>query len=136
MSDCLFCRIVSGEIGSRQVYADEHAIAFLDIAPFHQGHTLVIPRRHVDDVLSDADVLKEIAPAISHVAELLVRRLGADGMNVFTSAGSVAGQEVFHLHVHLIPRYENRPGLRALFTKDDTPVDLDEVLAKLVSRPT
>lgn len=131
MSDCLFCRIVTGEIPSRRVYSDEHAVAFLDIAPFHPGHTLVIPRRHVSDLLSDADVLTEIAPAISNVAALLVERLGAEGMNVFSSAGSVAGQEVFHLHVHLVPRYAERPGLRSLFVRSDSPVDLDEIQAKL-----
>ncbi len=131
MDDCLFCRIVSGEIGSHQVYADDHAVAFLDIAPFHAGHTLVVPRRHVADVLSDPDVLTQIAPAISTVAALLTERLGADGMNVFTSAGSVAGQEIFHLHVHLIPRYADKPGLRALFDRDESQLGVDSVKAKL-----
>lgn len=131
MDDCLFCRIVSGEIGSHQVYADDHAVAFLDIAPFHEGHTLVVPRRHVDDVVSDPDVLTEIAPAISRVAAMLTERLGADGMNVFTSAGSVAGQEIFHLHVHLVPRYAKQPGLRALFSRDEDQPEVEQVRAKL-----
>lgn len=118
MNDCLFCKIVAGEIPSREVYSDEHAYAFLDIAPFKTGHTLVIPRRHVTDVLADPDALTEIAPAIATTARLLVDRLGADGLNVFSSAGEVAGQEVFHLHVHLVPRYADAPGLRRLFERD------------------
>ncbi|MCW5954879.1 MAG: HIT domain-containing protein, partial [Propionibacteriaceae bacterium] len=74
--ECLFCRIVAGEIPARQIYADDHAIAFLDINPWHPGHTLVIPRRHTEDLLSDATVLAEIAPAVSATAALLTGRLG------------------------------------------------------------
>lgn len=132
--DCLFCKIVAGEIPSKQVYADEHAIAFLDIAPFHRGHTLVVPRRHVDDVLADPPALTEIAPAVEATSRLLVDRLEADGMNVFTSAGAVAGQEIFHLHVHLVPRYAAAPGLRGLFQRDDAAAgDLDAVHARLTT---
>ncbi|HRA76252.1 MAG TPA: HIT domain-containing protein, partial [Propionicimonas sp.] len=69
--DCLFCRIVAGEIPSRQVYADDTAIAFLDINPWHVGHTLVVPRRHVDDLLDDPAAFAEIAPAVSATARLL-----------------------------------------------------------------
>ncbi|GAB3713422.1 HIT family protein [Mariniluteicoccus flavus] len=130
--DCLFCSIVAGDIPSKQVYADDHAVAFLDIAPFHRGHTLVIPRRHVDDVLADPPALTEVAPAIEATSRLLVERLDADGMNVFSSAGKVAGQEVFHLHVHLVPRYAKAPGLRGLFQRDEAAADdLDAVHALL-----
>lgn len=104
MADCIFCAIVAGDIPSRQVYADSNAVAFLDVAPFTDGHTLVVPRRHVDDLLADPSVLSELAPAISATATLLIDRLGADGLNLFQSSGAAAGQEVFHLHVHLVPR--------------------------------
>ena len=67
MSDCLFCRIVEGEIPSKRIYEDETAVAFLDINPWQQGHALVIPRRHVKDVLEDPAALAEIAPAIGTV---------------------------------------------------------------------
>lgn len=116
--DCLFCKIVAGEVPSRQVHADENAIAFLDISPFQRGHTLVVPRRHVDDFVADPSSLSEIVPAIEATSALLTSRLGCDGMNLFSSATEVAGQEIFHLHVHLVPRYAERPGLRALFDKD------------------
>ena len=127
---CLFCSLVAGDIPSRQVYADEHAIAFLDIGPWKRGHTLVIPRRHVDDVLDPDEALSEIAPAISATARLLTEKLGADGLNLLSSAGATAGQEVFHLHVHLVPRYAGDPGLRRLFDRDPS-IDLDEVYAAI-----
>lgn len=131
--DCLFCAIVSGEIGSHQVYADEHAIAFLDINPFTRGHTLVIPRRHVASVIEDDGALAEIAPAISTTSQLLVESLGADGLNLLSNAGAVSGQEVFHLHVHLVPRYRDRPGLGRLFDREPAH-DLAAVRAQVLSR--
>ena len=129
---CLFCRIVAGEIPARQVYADDHAIAFLDNNPWHPGHTLVIPRRHTEDLLSDAAALAEIAPAVSRTAALLTERLGADGLNLLSNAGAVAGQEVFHLHLHLVPRYAERPGLRELTVRQPG-IDLDEVYRRLTA---
>lgn len=126
--DCLFCKIIAGDIPSRQVYADEHAIAFLDIGPWHRGHSLVIPRAHVADLVSGAPTLASIAPAIEATARLLVDRLDADGLNLLSSADAVAGQEVFHLHVHLIPRYAAAPGLRHLIgPKETSEAELDEV---------
>jgi histidine triad (HIT) family protein len=131
VSDCLFCGIVEGRIPSRRVYEDEHAVAFLDITPWHRGHSLVVPRRHVADLLTGEPALAEIAPAVDTVSRLLVDRLGADGLNLLSSAGSVAGQEVFHLHVHLIPRYADRPGLVGLLPREGSADDLDEVLDRL-----
>ncbi len=129
---CLFCSIVAGDIPARRIYEDDKAIAFLDINPWKRGHTLVIPRRHVDDLLSADEALTEIAPAVTATARLLTERLGADGMNLLSNAGAVAGQEVFHLHLHLVPRYADDPGMRALFDRDTT-IDLDEVQAALTS---
>ncbi len=132
--DSLFCRIVAGEIGSRQVYADEHAVAFLDVAPWQRGHTLVVPREHVPDLLTEPPQLATIGPAIDATARLLVDRLAAVGLNLLSSAKAVAGQEVFHLHVHLVPRYADRPGLSGLLGRDrgdDT--DLDAVHAQITA---
>lgn len=126
-SDCLFCRIASGALPSRRVDEDEHAFAFLDVSPFQRGHTLVVPKRHVASVLDDGGGLAEIAPLVELVSRRLVDRLGADGLNLLSSAGPVAGQEVFHLHVHLVPRYASAPGLRGLFAAkagaDDAELD-------------
>jgi histidine triad (HIT) family protein len=112
--NCLFCKIISGELPSRRIYSDDRAVAFLDIGAWHRGHALVVPKRHVPDMITGPGTLPEIAPAIDAVARLLMDRLGADGINVLLSTGEVAGQEVFHLHVHVIPRYADEPGLSRL----------------------
>jgi histidine triad (HIT) family protein len=112
--NCLFCKIVSGELPSRRIYEDDRAVAFLDIGAWHRGHALVVPKRHVPDMMTGPGTLPEIAPAIDAVARLLMDRLGADGLNLLSSTGQVAGQEVFHLHVHVVPRYADEPGLGRL----------------------
>ena len=136
MSDCIFCKIISGAIQSRRVYEDDHAYAFLDVAPWHRGHSLVVPRRHVPDMITAEPALTEIAPAIEAVARLLVERLDADGVNLVSSSGAVAGQEVFHLHVHVVPRYAEEPGLRLLVNPAGTPDgELDAVHRRITERP-
>ncbi|HBX82029.1 MAG: HIT domain-containing protein [Propionibacteriaceae bacterium] len=129
---CLFCSIVAGEIPSKLVYEDDAALAFLDINPWHAGHTLVIPKEHVETVLEDSSILAEIAPAIVATAALLTAKLGADGMNVLSNAGGVSGQEVFHAHVHLIPRYANLPGIAGMSMREDG-IDLNEIHARIVN---
>ena len=129
--ECLFCRIVAGEIPSKRVFEDEHAIAFLDLDPFKTGHTLVVPKVHVTDALEDAAVLARIAPAITATGRLLVERLGASGLNILSNIGADAGQSVFHLHVHLVPRYADDAGMGALLTRAASG-DLDEVHARIV----
>ena len=114
MTDCIFCKSLAGAIPSRAVYSDDDAYAFLDVGPWHRGHSLVVPRRHVPDVMTGDSALTEIAPAVETVARLLVERLGADGVNLLSSSGTAAGQEVFHLHLHVVPRYAAEPGLGRL----------------------
>ena len=129
MSECLFCRIMTGEVPSKEVYADDKAYAFLDIEPWQEGHTLVVPRRHVDHALVDADVLAELAPAVLAVSALLRERLGATGFNVLTNVGADSGQEVFHAHIHVLPRHASAPGIRNIRGHIDR--HLDEVHAAL-----
>jgi histidine triad (HIT) family protein len=136
MTDCIFCKIISGDIPSRQVYSDDHAYAFLDLRPWHRGHALVVPRRHVPDLVADDPALTEIAPAIETVARVLVERLGADGVNLVSSSGAAAGQEVFHLHVHVGPRYADEPGLGRLVNPGPASEDeLDTVHRQITERP-
>ena len=127
--DCLFCSIVAGEIPAKKVYEDEVAFAFLDISPWQEGHTLVVPKRHSQDALADDQVLAEIAPAVARVGRLLQDRLGAQACNLVSNAGAVAGQEVFHTHVHVLPRYAASPGIENL--KVPVSTDLDSVYARL-----
>lgn len=130
MSDCLFCRIIAGEIPSRQVYADDKAFAFLDVDPWQEGHTLVVPRRHVEHALVDSHVLAEVAPAVRAVGSMLSDRLGATGFNVLTNVGPDSGQAVFHAHVHVLPRHADAPGIANMRGKIRR--DLDEVHTLLI----
>lgn len=104
---CIFCSIVAGDLPASVVAADEGAVAFLDINPLTTGHTLVIPRRHVSDVLTADGATAEVSALLESTARLLVERLGADGINVFQASRAPAGQTVFHLHFHLLPRWTN-----------------------------
>jgi histidine triad (HIT) family protein len=108
--DCIFCAIAAGEAPATIVAEDERTVAFMDISPATDGHLLVIPRAHYEDVLviDDADL-----DATMHAARAMARRvkdrLGADGVNLLNSCGRVAWQTVFHFHVHVIPRYDDDP---------------------------
>jgi histidine triad (HIT) family protein len=106
-ADCIFCKIVAGELPSTIVDEDERTISFMDIAPATRGHALVIPREHAPDLLSvDAGDLAAVGLAAQRLARRAKERLGADGVNLLNSCGAVAFQTVFHFHVHVIPRYE------------------------------
>lgn len=131
--DCLFCAIVAGDIPARRIYEDEVAIAFLDIHPWQEGHTLVVPRRHTVDALVDDEALAEIAPAVARVGRLLKERLGAQACNILSNAGPVSGQEVLHTHVHVLPRYADNPGIAGMRGPVDS--DLDAVEERLRRAP-
>ena len=108
--DCLFCKIVAGEIPSQRVDEDEHTVAFMDINPGTRGHALVVPRRHAANLLEiDPDELAATALAAQRLAQRVVQRLDADGVNLINSCGRAAWQTVFHLHIHVIPRYIDDP---------------------------
>jgi len=108
--DCIFCKIIAGELPSTIVDEDDRTIAFMDINPATPGHALVIPRRHTPDLLSiDPDELAAVASAAKRLAARAMQRLGADGVNVINSCGAAAWQTVFHFHLHVIPRYADDP---------------------------
>src|ERR1700746_4121132 len=109
MSDpnCLFCKIVAGEIPSQRVDEDERTVAFMDINPATRGHALVIPRAHSVNLLEiDAEDLSATVAAAQRLARSALERFGADGVNLINSCGAAAWQTVFHFHIHVIPRYD------------------------------
>src|ERR1700722_1848878 len=108
--DCIFCKILAGDLPALIVDEDERTIAFMDIAPATRGHALVIPRAHSTDLLSiePAD-LAAVALAAQRLATRAKVRLGADGVTLLNACGRAAWQTVFHFHVHVIPRYEDDP---------------------------
>jgi histidine triad (HIT) family protein len=108
--DCIFCKIVAGEMPAEVVQEDEHTVAFMDINPWTRGHALVIPRNHSKDLLEIADEdLAHTASAAKRLAARMTERLDADGVNLLNACGPAAWQTVFHFHIHVIPRYEDDP---------------------------
>jgi histidine triad (HIT) family protein len=108
--DCLFCQIIAGELPSQRVDEDERTVAFMDINPATRGHVLVVPKAHAADVLEiDSEDLAATVIAAQRLARKVTERLGADGVNLLNSCGSAAWQTVFHLHIHVIPRYADDP---------------------------
>jgi histidine triad (HIT) family protein len=108
--DCIFCKILAGELPATIVDEDERTVSFMDINPATRGHVLVIPRAHSEDLMSiDPDDLCAVAVASQRQAARAKERLRADGVNLVNSCGSVAWQTVFHFHVHVIPRYSGDP---------------------------
>ena len=108
--DCIFCKIIAGELPATIVDEDERTIAFMDIAPATRGHALVVPRAHAPDLLSiPAEDLSATAVASQRLAARMKERLDADGVNLLNACGSAAWQTVFHFHVHVIPRYADDP---------------------------
>jgi histidine triad (HIT) family protein len=108
--ECLFCKIVSGELPSTVVDEDERTVAIMDINPATRGHALVLPREHCRDLLEvDAQDLSAVATAAQRLARRVEQELRADGVNLINSCGQAAWQTVFHFHVHVIPRYEGDP---------------------------
>ncbi len=133
MPDCLFCRIVRGEIPARVVREDERTVAFLDIAPATRGHLLVIPRAHAVDLTEIAPVdLTACVLAAQDLGRRVLDRLGADGVNLIQSNRAAAWQSVFHFHLHVIPRYVGdglQPPWRDIGLADDEAVELVRLLS-------
>jgi len=108
--DCIFCKIIAGELPAEVVDQDDHTVAFMDINPWTRGHALVIPRNHSRNLfeISDED-LAHVAATAKRLAQRMRERLGCHGINLLNSSESAAWQTVFHFHMHVIPRYEDDP---------------------------
>ena len=131
--DCIFCKIIKGEIPANKVYEDKEFLAFLDIKPISQGHTLVIPKVHCKNLLSfpkseETDLLE----FIKKVAAAVVKATNADGFNLGMNNGKAAGQVIHHAHFHIIPRFNN-DGLHNWPNKDTSKEELEQVQKKIVS---
>jgi histidine triad (HIT) family protein len=125
--DCLFCKIVAGELPATIVAEDERTVSFMDINPATRGHALVVPREHATDLLAVGEEdLSACAAAAKRLAARAKDALGADGVNLLNSCGAAAWQTVFHFHVHVIPRYRDDP-LRLPWVPG--PGDADEIAA-------
>ena len=116
MTDCIFCKIIAGEIPASKVYEDDQVLAFLDISQVTPGHTLVIPKQHSRNLLEmEADSVSQLFARVLDIARKVMKATGAKGMNILNNSEEIAGQTVFHTHVHLAPRYEETDGLKITF---------------------
>ncbi len=108
--DCIFCKIVAGDLPAHKVQEDEHTIAFMDLNPWTRGHALVVPRRHSRNLyeVEDED-LEHAAVAAKRLAVTMRDRLRCDGVNLLNCCEAAAWQTVFHTHIHVIPRYDGDP---------------------------
>ena len=105
MNDCLFCKIINGEIPATKVYEDDNVLAFLDIHPVNLGHTLIVPKIHSDGLLdADDKVLEQMIVVTKKVAAAILRGLGYEAFNLEQNNGKIAGQVIPHLHWHIVPR--------------------------------
>ena len=107
MDDCVFCRIISGELPSMKVYEDDDTIAFMDIAADVDGHIVDAPKKHVVSILDcDCKTLESLIGTVKKLSDHLTGNCGYDGVNILNASGKSAGQSVPHFHMHLIPRKE------------------------------
>ena len=108
MDSCIFCKIVDGQIPSTTIFEDENVKVILDIAPAAKGHAILLVKQHVANVFElDSEIAGKVFSVVPKVASALKEELGCDGMNILQNNGAVAGQTVFHLHIHFIPRWKN-----------------------------
>jgi len=129
--DCIFCKIINGNLPLRKIYEDEYTLAFLDIAEDVDGHTLVIPKKHVVNILDcDNETLGRLMNAVKLISNHYVENCGYDGVNLLNASGEEAQQTVFHFHIHIIPRKSN-DGINAWPRFGGARASLDEMLQKL-----
>jgi len=134
-NDCIFCKIVRGEIPSHKVYEDDDVLAFLDISQVTKGHTLVVSKKHYDNFLATPqEVMHKVMDVAQRIGQVQIMKLGAKGVNVLTNVNKEAGQSVFHFHVHVIPRYDKKEGFRIEMKEQDTKDLSLPVLAETLSK--
>ncbi|WP_445486577.1 HIT family protein [Niallia sp. 03133] len=116
LSDCIFCKIIAGEIPSKKVFENEHVVAFLDISQVTKGHTLVVPKTHVKDIYElTPEISKNLFEAVPKIATAIKDAYKPIGLNTLNNNGEAAGQSVFHYHMHIIPRYGKGDGFGAVW---------------------
>lgn len=130
---CIFCKIINKDIPSNIVYEDDEVIAILDLSQTTKGHTLVMPKKHYDDITSISD--EELAHLMSVVKKLAIKivdKLKANGFNILINTKEAAGQSVMHLHVHIIPRFDESDTIKIEFS-ENSDVDLKAILKMINS---
>ena len=135
MQNCVFCKIVKGEIPCFKIFEDENVLAFLDINPVTKGHCLVIPKTHFENIFDiSEDTLQKVTVATKHISVKIKNSLQADGIRISQSSGEEAGQVISHFHLHIIPRYKNDGLLNNHWSNANPPKADFEELKKIALR--
>ena len=132
--DCIFCKIAAGEIPARTIYEDNEFRVILDASPASKGHALILPKEHYANIYEiDEEIIAKAAKLAKRLAAHMTETLGCDGFNIVQNNGEVAGQTVFHFHMHLIPRYKEMKNDDILHWTHEALTDekQDEICAKL-----
>lgn len=134
---CIFCELIHGGGEVSICYEDSQALAFMDIQPVNPGHVLVVPRAHYDSLVDmPADLIRHLFDVSTQLAPIVRRLADADGLNIIVNSGASAGQDVFHYHVHVIPRRADDGFSVSLPFAGSTPPDrtlLDAMAARIIS---
>jgi histidine triad (HIT) family protein len=135
MKDCIFCKIISGELPCSKVYEDNDIFAFMDIQPINQGHVLVVPKIHKELMVDlDDDLIKKLIIVGNKINKAIRKSdIKAEGVNFFLADGEAAGQEVFHVHLHLVPRFK-KDGFDFIYPKGYTDKPESEELEKIAKK--
>ncbi len=133
--DCIFCKIANGEIPSRTIYEDDTFRVIMDLSPATKGHALILPKEHYEDLFSLPDTLTKEAFALAKkMASQIKEALQCDGFNIVQNNGSVAGQTIFHFHIHLIPRYNDDLQKISWEPQNVKPEKLDEIMKQILNK--
>ncbi|WP_088042462.1 HIT family protein [Bacillus sp. EAC] len=110
-ANCIFCKIVEGQIPASKVYEDDNVLAFLDLSQVTEGHTLVIPKNHVENIFSMTEETASVYfKKMPIIANAIKKAFNVEGVNIINNSGAVSGQTVFHYHMHILPRYGKNDG--------------------------
>lgn len=131
MESCIFCKILAGEIPSVSVYEDECFRAILDVSPAARGHVIILPKEHAADIFElSEETASKLMPVAKKIAEAVKKATGCEGINILQNNGAAAGQTVFHLHVHIIPRYE-KDTVSIGWKTGETPADMETIAEEI-----
>ncbi|MBU6081639.1 HIT family protein [Allobacillus halotolerans] len=137
MSDCIFCKIIDGELPSAKVYEDEYVYAFMDIGQVTEGHVLLIPKKHYENIYEmDEKTASDLFKVAPKIANGIKEAFNPKGMNLVNNNGSFADQSVFHFHLHFLPRFDENDGLKVSWEQhndDYTPEKLQQLAEKISS---
>ena len=129
---CIFCMIANHEINSSIIYEDEQVVAFLDLSQVTKGHTLVVPKKHYENVLEcDPETLGHVIKVTQMLSKRIMERMNAKGINILNNCNEVAGQSVMHMHFHIIPRYSESDAIEIKFNESEKQ-NLEEIANLLI----